>query len=380
MANSTIAVRHVRTARDRSDFLRVPFAIYRHDSNWVAPLFVERQEHLNPAKNPYFDHAEAQLFVAEKNGQPCGRISAQIDRLRLDRYADATGQFGFLEAPDDPSVFAALFGAAEAWLRERSMTRVEGPFSFSINEETGLLIDGFDSPPSIMMGHARPYYASRIEEQGFRKIKDVYAYEFDGTQTLPSTMQRLFDKTLGSRDVSIRALEKKNLSRDLDIIIALFNDAWSDNWGFVPFTRHEIEALGRNLKMLVEEKYIAIADYRGEPAAMCVTLPNINDWIRGLDGRLMPFGWAKLAWHLFARPPRSIRMPLMGVRRQFHGKYIGTALAAAVIDTIRRYHVGRGTTIGELSWILEDNVGMRRIIEGLGARRYKTYRIYEKSL
>jgi GNAT superfamily N-acetyltransferase len=380
MTMSTIAIRRVETARDTNEFLRVPFAIYRDDPNWVAPLFFERLEHLSPKKNPYFDHAEAQLFVAEKNGKPCGRISAQIDRLRLERYNDATGQFGFLEAPDDPSVFAALFGAAEAWLRERGMTRVEGPFSFSINDETGLLIDGFDTPPSIMMGHAQPYYAARTEEQGFAKIKDVFAYEFDGKLPLPSTMQRLFEKTLGSRDVTIRPLDKKNLSRDLDIIISLFNDAWSDNWGFVPFTKREIDALGSNLKMLVAEQYVAIADYRGEPAAMCVTLPNINDWIQGLDGRLLPFGWAKVAWNLLARPPRAIRMPLMGVRRQYHGKYIGTALAVAVIDTIRRYHVARGTTIGELSWILEDNLGMRKIIEGLGARRYKTYRVYEKSL
>ena len=375
-----IAVRTADTKTDKLAFLQVPFAIYRGDPNWVAPLFLERLEHLDPGKNPYFAHAEAQLFIAERGGLPVGRISAQIDRLRLERHRDATGQFGFLEAPDDPAVFAALFRAATDWLKSRGMQRVQGPFSFSINDETGLLVEGFDTPPSMMMGHAPRYYGPRVEDQGFAKAKDMIAYDYDGALELPRAMRATFDKAMASSDIVVRPLDKRNLARDLDIVISIFNDAWSENWGFVPFTQEEIRALGKNLKMLVRGEYVAIALYRGEPAAMAVSLPNINEWIVGLEGRLLPFGWARLAWHLLARPPASVRMPLMGVVKKHHGTLVGSALALGVIDTVRRFHLSRGTRRAELSWILEDNLPMRRMIEALGARPYKTYRIYEKAL
>ncbi len=377
---SPVIVRPVAGRADLDAFLSVPFAIYRNDPHWVAPLFIERREHLDPAKNPYFRHAGVQLFLAEREGAPVGRISAQIDTLRLEHHKDATGQFGFLEAPDDPAVFAELIDTAARWLKARGMTRVQGPFSFSINDETGLLIDGFDSSPNMMMGHAPRYYAARLEEQGFTKAKDVFAYYYNDKMGVPPRLRATFDRALRSPHLSIRPLDKKNLARDLDIIIRIFNDAWSENWGFVPFTGDEIKALGNNLKMLVREDFVAIASWRGEAAAMAVTLPNINEWIKGLDGRLLPFGWAKLAWHLLARPPASIRLPLMGVAKKYHGTIIGSTLALGVIETVRRYHTGRGTMAGELSWVLEDNMPMRKIIEASGAIPYKTYRIYEKLL
>lgn len=375
-----ITIRPVSGKTGKQAFLDVPFAIYRDDPNWVAPLYLERFEHLDPKKNPYFQHAEVQLFVAERDGKPVGRISAQDDRLRRATHNDTIGQFGFLEAPDDPAVFAGLFAAAEAWLRQRGATAAQGPFNFSINDEMGCLIAGFDTPPNMMMGHARPYYGSRIEEQGYAKAKDVIAYRYYCARGLPRPMQVTYERASKEPDIEVRPLDKKHLERDLGIIIDIFNDAWSANWGFVPFTREEMVALGNNLKMLVAGDYIAIASYRGEPAAMAVSLPNINDWIKGLDGRLLPFGWARVLWHLFARPPQSVRMPLMGVRRQYHGTVLGSALALSVIERLRRYHVDRGTALSELSWILEDNMPMRRLIESLGAEPYKTYRIYEKSL
>jgi GNAT superfamily N-acetyltransferase len=373
----SVSIRPVSNKAGKKAFLDVPFAIYRDDPNWVAPLYLERFEHLDPKKNPYLNHADVQLFVAERNGEPVGRISAQVCALRQQRHQDSTGQFGFIEARDDPEIFTKLFDAASVWLKQRGMSRIQGPFSFSINDETGLLVEGFDAPPNMMMGHARPYYATRLEEQGFVKAKDVIAYDYDATRELPRAMRATFGKAMASSDIVIRPLDKKNLARDLDIIIAIFNDAWSENWGFVPFTHEEITALGNNLKM---REFIAIAEYRGEPSAMAVTLPNINDWIAGLNGRLLPFGWAQLAWHLLARPPQSVRMPLMGVLKKHHGTLLGSALAIGVIDTVRRYHVSRGTTRGELSWILEDNLPMRRLIEQLGGKPYKTYRVYEKAI
>ena len=378
--NTSVKVRPVLSKQDKKSFLDVPFALYGKDSNWVAPLYLERLEHLNPKKNPYFQHAETQLFLAEVNGKPIGRISAQIDRLHLERYQDATGQFGFLEAPNDPEVFAALFESAQGWLRSRGMKRVRGPFSFSINDEMGLLVDGFDTPPNMLMGHALPYYGARVEGAGFTKAKDVIAYHYDGHNNLPKALSVAYERAMKSTYIDVRPLDKKNLARDLDIILAIHSDAWSENWGFIPFTPEELKVLGDNLKILVNKEYIAIATYKGVPAAFSVTLPNINEWISGLNGKLLPFGWAKLAWNLFGRAPKSVRMPLMGVRKEFHGTLAGSSLALAVIETVRRYHISRGTTSGELSWILEDNLPMRHMLEALGAVPYKIYRIYEKAL
>jgi hypothetical protein len=368
------------TKADRNAFLRLPHRVFADDPNWVAPLDLERREHLDPARNPYFRHAEARLFVAYEDDVPVGRISAQVDRLRLEHHPDGKGQFGFLDAVDDRKVFASLLAAAEAWLGGKGLSAIHGPFNFSINDEMGLLVSGFDTPPSMMMGHALPYYAPHLEAMGYAKAKDVFAYDYDALKPLPRAMQAMVDKLKAAGDFSIRPLSKKHLERDLAIIIDIFNDAWSRNWGFVPMTHEEIAALGKNLKLLVGENYVAIASYEGEPAAMAVSLPNLNDWIKDLRGRLLPFGWAKLLWRLTTTPPRSVRIPLMGVRRTLHATPVGSALALAVIDAVRSYHLGRGTSRAELSWILEDNMPMRRMIEALGATPYKTYRIYEKSL
>lgn len=376
--NQSVSVRPVRGKEDLRVFLDVPFAIYADDPNWVAPLYVERIEHLDPKRNPYFRHAEAELFLAFRGDRPVGRISAQLCRLRSERHADGVGQFGFIEAENDPAVFAALFDAAGAWLKQRGATAIQGPFSFSINDETGLLIEGFETPPSVLMGHARPYYGQRIEEAGFAKAKDVIAYDLFAAPEIPRALKSAYDKALSDTDVTLRPLDKKQLLRELRTVVSIANDAWSENWGFVPWTEEEMTALANNLKFLVSGDYIAIAEYKGEPAAMAITLPNINDWLVGLQGRLLPFGWAKIAWSLYAKPPQAVRMPLMGLRKKFHGTATGAVLGMAVIARVRNFHVGRGTMKGEASWILEDNMPMRRMIEAFGGRPYKTYRIYEK--
>ena len=375
-----ITVHPVRDKAGKRRFLDLPFSLYAGDPNWVAPLYVERFEHLDPAKNPYFLHAEAELFVAMRGGRPVGRISAQLCRLRSELYQDGVGQFGFLEAEDDEAVFRALFESASGWLRQRGASRIQGPFSFSINDETGLLVDGFDTPPNMMMGHAAPYYGARVEQQGFVKVKDVIAYRYQDQGALPRQVQVAYDKALSSPGVVIRPLDKKNLMRELEVVVAIANDAWSANWGFVPWTREEMTALGNNLKMLVSGDDIAIAEYRGEPIAMAISLPNVNEWIAGLRGRLLPFGWASLGWKLMTRPPRSVRMPLMGLRKRYHGTALGAAVTIAAIVRVRNHHLARGTKEAELSWILEDNRPMRRMIEAFGAEPYKTYRVYEKAI
>jgi GNAT superfamily N-acetyltransferase len=375
-----LEIRPVATRKDRAAFLRVPHLVFADDPAWIAPLTFDRARHISPRHNPFFEHATAQLFVAWQGDRPVGRISAQVDDLRNARHQDATGMFGFLDAGDDPSLFAALLATAEAWLASQGMVRAIGPFSFSINEETGLLVSGFDHPPAVMMGHARRWYAPHVEAAGYERIKDVLAYSFDNSKALPRALAGMLRKVEATGDLVVRPLSKKNLDRDLAILIDIFNDAWSDNWGFTPFSEAEIAKLGSDLRMLVQEGYIAFAEYQGEPAAMAVTVPDINRAARDLNGSLLPFGVFKLLARLKLKAPEAVRMPLMGVRKQFHGTPVGSALAIAVIDAIRQYHVGRGTQQAELSWILDDNTPMRRMIEAVGGVEYKTYRIYQRHL
>lgn len=374
-----ILVRPIENAKDLDLFIGLPEQIYADDPNWIQPLIQERRAILNKDENPYFGNAEAQLFLAMRGRRCVGRISAQIDHAYQERHSDATGHFGFIEAFDDVAIFEALLTAAQSWLAARNMKNVMGPFSFSINQEAGLLIDGFDTPPMMMMGHARPYYALHMDACGYRKAKDLIAYDYDPHLQLPPSMAKILDKVHRSGDLVVRPLSKARLEQDLDTIISIFNDAWSANWGFIPLTEGEVKVLARRMKMLVREEFVAIAEYKGEPAAMAVTLPNFNAWIADLKGKLLPFGWIKLLVRLM-RPPREIRMPLMGVRKSFQKTGLGTVLALAVIDQLRRYHVERNVERAELSWILEDNVSTRRLIETMGGRPYKTYRVYERSL
>ena len=359
-----------------NDFIRLPWALYRGDPMWVPPLVLERRMHLSPS-NPYFDHAKFCSWIAIRNGNPVGRISTQIDRLHIDRYQDATGFFGMLESEDNARTFQLLLDTAETWLRNRGMQRISGPFNLSINQELGMLVDGFDTPPSVMMGHAHPYYSQRIEENGYRKEKDLLAYWIDSNFALKK-IQKI--ATRAKNRVHTRPLQKSHFSKELKIIQDIFNDAWSENWGFVPFTDEEFEHLGKDLKILVDEKLVSIAEVDEEPAAFLVVLPNLNEAIRDLNGRLLPFGWLKLLWRLKVKYPQTARIPLMGVRRRYHDTLLGAALSFAVINAILEPAIRLGIREMELSWILEDNKGMRNILKSINGRVYKTYRIYSKEI
>jgi hypothetical protein len=372
-----LSILAVRNPSELERFIRVPWSIYGDDPCWIPPLLMERKEHLS-AKNPYFRHASWQAWVAFRNGKPVGRISAQVDQLRLDRYHDATGLFGFIEAVDDPATFQLLLDTACDWLREQGMKRVQGPFNLSINDECGLLVEGFDTPPSFMMGHARPYYAARIEALGFDKAKDLLAYRIDPNVGFPRVMKKLIEKN--SQRLTVSPFKRTRLKEDLATLRELFNDAWAGNWGFVPFTREEFDELGRNLARLVDEDLIQVAAVDGEPAAMVVALPNLNEAARDLDGRLLPLGWLKLLWRLKRHKLRTARVTLMGVRQEYQNSRLGMALACGVIDAARLALITKGIDEVEMSWILEDNNNMRHILESLGGDPYKRYRIYQKEL
>jgi len=375
--NKSLQVLKVEGKSALNDFIRLPWSLYMDDPMWVPPLLLERRMHLSP-KNPYFEHAKFCSWITYRNDKPVGRISAQIDRLHIDRYQDATGFFGMLEAENNSLTFRALLDTAENWLRNQGMQRISGPFNLSINQELGLLVDGFDTPPSVMMGHARPYYAHRIEENGYRKEKDLLAYIINSNFVPLDTIQKI--ATRAKNRVQTRPLQKSHFSKELQIIKNIFNDAWSENWGFVPFTDAEFEHLGKDLKFIVNEELICIAEVDGEPAAFLVILPNLNEVIRDLNGRLLPMGWLKMLWRLKVKYPKTARIPLMGVRRRYHDTLLGAALAFAVIRGIQEPGIKLGIREIELSWILEDNKGMRNIIESINGRVYKTYRIYSKRL
>ncbi len=377
---ATAAVRVVPAdgGRERMQFLRVPRRIYAADPNWVPPLLLERRQHLS-RRNPYFAHAEVRFWVAYRGERLVGRISAQIDRLHLERHRDATGFFGFLEGIDDAEVFAALLGTAEAWLRGRGMRRILGPFNLSVNDECGLLVDGFDTPPMFMMGHGQRYYDPQMQAHGYAKAKDLVAYLLDAQQPLPSVMDAVVAKA-GRAKITVRPLSWARLSEDLATIRSIFNDAWYDNWSYVPFTDAEFETLGQNLKLFVPNDFVQIAEVDGVPAAMIVTVPNLNGIIRDLHGRLLPLGWARLLWRMKTVGPRSARVPLMGVRKAYQRSALGMALAFSLVEAVRLPVLARGIDRVELSWILEDNRPMRHMLDRLGARVYKRYRMYERAL
>lgn len=367
----------VNCGDERNRFLRLPWSLYARDPNWIPPLLLERREHLSK-RNPYFRHATFQAWTARRGSQTVGRISAQVDRLHLERYNDRTGFFGLIEAQDDPEVFQALFDAAQTWLREQGMRRVLGPFNLSINDECGLLVEGYDTPPVLMMGHALPYYPGRIEEQGFTGAQDLLAYRIRSDFAAPRHLDTLISRVAGR--VRLRRMRRWKFAEDLAIIKDIFEDAWSNNWGFVPFTTEEFAELGKNLKLLVPLDYIRIAEVDGEPAAMMALFPNLNEAIRDLDGRLLPFGWLKLLWRLKVSGVKSGRVPLMGVRRRFQGGRLGATLALMLITSLQTSSRERGMEDVEMSWILESNKGVRNIIESIGGKPYKRYRIYQKEL
>ncbi|MBQ27162.1 MAG: N-acetyltransferase [Nitrospiraceae bacterium] len=372
-----IRVIPVTNRRLRRDFIRLPWLIYSNDPIWIPPLFLERQEQLSQ-RNPYFAHARAKFWLAYQNETAVGRISAQIDKLHLERYQDLTGFFGMIEAEDNAEVFKTLFTTAETWLRSQGMRYIRGPFNLSINQECGLLVDGFEYPPMVMMGHAPRYYSPQLESLGYRKVKDTLAYRIDATFTPPPVMQLIAART--AERITVRPLQRSNFKRDISILQDIFNDAWADNWGYIPFTETEFSHLARSLKYLVADDLIQIAEVDGIPAAMIVVFPNVNEAIRDLNGRLFPFGWIKLLWRLKATHPKTARIPLMGVRKRYQRSLLGTALAFMVIDAVRNPGLKRSIQEVELSWILEDNHGMRNILHSLGGTPYKQYRIYQKEL
>jgi hypothetical protein len=380
MSSASVTIRPVGSKADRKAFVDFAWDVYRNDPAWIPPLKDEVHGLLNPRKNPWFEHARAELWLAERDGRIVGRISAQVDELVQQHMGAGTGQWGMFEALDREAALT-LIGTAEDWLRGQRMTRALGPFSLSIWDEPGLEIEGFAEPPTVMMGHHRPEYREWIESAGYAKAKDLITYEVDIAHWWDPKIGRLIEMGERNPRIRIRKVDKSRFDEEARTILNLLNNAWSDNWGFVPLTESEIAYAGKKLKPIIYEELVRVAEYDGEPVAFMITIPDMNELIRDLDGKLFPFGWAKLLWRLRHPKTKRARVPLMGVAKKLHNTRLASQLAFMLIEFTRRDVVRNfGVETGEFGWILEDNKGMLSIAELPGAKVNHRYRIYEKRL
>ncbi|MBA2933450.1 N-acetyltransferase [Sphingomonas sp. CGMCC 1.13654] len=385
-----IEIFHVKTVADKKRFVEVQFALNKADPAWVPPLKMDALELLTPGKNPWFEHGHGDLFIAVRDGRDVGRISAHIDHLWLDMPAEQgggrdIGNWGLFEAVDQ-EVANVLIGHAEDWLRKEGMTKAVGPISISIWDEPGLLIKGHDHSPTVMMGHHSPKYEAWIEAAGYAGIKDLNTYELDITKPFPPLIQRIVSSGERNPRITIRKVDKSKFKQEAELILSILNDAWSDNWGFLPITDAEINYVGKKLKPIVFNELIRIAEVEGEPVAFMMTWPDLNEMQKDLNGNLFPFGVVKLLWRLnggFSGKPkvRTMRVPLMGVKKKLQATRLASQLAFMMIEYIRKDSVELfGASRGEIGWILEDNQGMVSIADAIESHINKVYRIYGKAL
>ncbi len=385
MASTTVAVRPITGKSDYKLFVDLPFRLYANDAAWVPPLKSDVHELLTPGKNPWFEHGEAQLFLAEDNGRVTGRISAHIDHLAIAQPAEqgmgpGTGNWGMLEA-EDAETAQALIKAAEDWLRAKGMHRVLAPLSISIWDEPGLLVEGHNHPPTVMMGHSAPAYEGWITAGDYRQVMDLLTYEIPIDVDFPPLIQRIVASGERNPRIVIRRVDKNRFNEEAALLLGILNDAWSDNWGFVPITDSEIAYIGKKLKPIVFEDLIRVAEVDGVPVAFMVTLPDLNEKLMGYRGSLFPFNWIKLLWWLRAPKVRTMRVPLMGVVKSMQATRMASQLAFMMIEFIRRDSVAKyGSTRGEFGWVLESNGPMRSVGEAINGHVNKIYRLYEKAL
>ncbi len=374
---SDIAVLPVQTTSEKTTFLRLPERLYADDPNWVCPLRIERKDFFDPAKNPFFADNDVELFLAWRDSRPVGRITAHIYHAHNRTHNEKTGFYGFFDCIEDFAVAEALWRTAANWLRERGMETMRGPANFTMNHEVGCLVDGFDSPPVIMMTYNPRFHPEFAERFGFVKAKDLYAYYTDASNPTPDRVTRLIDRIRERTRATVRPIKMSQFAKEVDRVKAIYDQAWSPNWGFVPMTDAEFDHSAKDMKMIVDPELVLFAEVEGRPVGFALALPDINQVLIRLNGRLFPFGLIKLLWLTKVR--RSIdmaRILLMGIMPEYQKRGIDYLLNHELF--VRG--VARGYTRGELSWILEDNEMMNRLSESLGHTRYKTYRMYDYPL
>lgn len=368
-----------RSKKELHRFFDVADRVYAGDPHWVPPLRDDVAKVFSGA-NPFFSHAEMQLFLARRGDRDVGRIAAVVDRNHNEFHGERTGFFGFFESVDDSAVAGALFDAAAAWARTRGMSLLRGPASPSLNDEAGLLVEGFDTDPILMMTYNPRYYVDLVERAGFRKAKDLLAYWFEISPGPLETLTRIADRVRRrEKDVRIRKVSKRTLAADLPSIREVYNAAWEKNWGFVPMTPEEMDFMAKRLKPLLDEEFLFLADVRRadgsfEPIAFMLSLPDYNSAIKPLKGRLLPFGWIRFLLGL--RRIRSLRVVTLGIKKDYRMR----GIQSVMFERGLRAALKRGLTGCEVSWMLEDNDLVLRSVKLWGGRQYKTYRMYDRPI
>ncbi len=369
-----LRVREVTTPRELRAFQRLPWRIYKENDNWAPPLLSQEKELLWPGKHPFHEHALTALFLAYRGEEVVGRIGSCLNEQHNVYHGEKAGFFGFFECLEDEEAAAGLINAVSIWLKKQAVEVVRGPFNWSTNETCGLLVDGFDSPPSVMMTYNPPYYDGLMKASGLAKSKDLFAFHLSSSVEAPSRMEKIARRASERGGVSIRTLDKRNLGREVELIKAIYNDAWSKNWGFVPMTVREVDHLAKELKPVMDPRLMLFAEIEGEAVGFSVTLPDVNEVLIHLNGRMFPFGFLKALW--WSRKIKSARLITLGIKEDFRRRGIEAIL---IVETLLRARQA-GYAGGELGWVLEDNRLMIRDIEAMGARHYKTYRIYEAAV
>ena len=359
------------------EFIKFPWQIYRNDPFWVPPLMVERKEFLDRKKNPFFKHADVVLYLARRNGRTVGRIAGIVNHNHVEYHQEKVGFFGLFECAKDQEAAKALLDVVREWLKSKGMEIMRGPANFSSNEDWGFLVEGFDSRPVIMMPYNPPYYLELAQGYGLVKAKDLYAYFIDETLPTPPRVVRMAENIRSKEEITVRNLDLKRFDQEVQGIKQIYNSAWSKNWGFIPMTDEEFDHLAKSLKQIVDPHMVFIAEVDGKPAGFSLALPDFNQVLARLNGRLFPIGILKLLWHAkVKRRIDGVRIITMGVVPEFQKRGIDT------VFYLETYNVGvkRGYRWAEMSWILEDNTLMNRMLRLLGAKLYKKYRIYEMTI
>ena len=381
----SLTISPISGKKGRKQFVDLGRAFSERLDHFIPQIRSEQLELIDPAKNPFFGHARAQLFIAYRDGEPVGRISAHIDELALkvpaeQGFGPGTGFFGYFDAEDEETAHA-LLAQAQDWLRKEGMTRVLGPISMSIWEEPGLLVKGQDHAPMIMMGHHPAHYASWIESAGYALAKTLYTYDLDVSVDFPPLVQRIVKSGYRNDRITVRRVDKKRWDEEVAVVLSILNDAWSDNWGFVPFSPEEVVYAGKKLRPLIHEELNMIAEVDGRPVAFMLTFPDVNDPLARIKGKLFPFGWITMLRWLKKPMGSGMRVPLMGVLKEMHNTRLASQLAFMMISKIREEAAGLyGSKRGEIGWILEDNQGMVAIADTINSKINREYAIYEKAL
>ncbi len=376
-----VEIRRHELGRDLAAFERAGFVVFADDPNWVPPLSMVLRERLTPGKDPFHLHADVALFTAWKDGRLVGRMSATVDRKWLSTWNDATGHFGYFDTIDDVEVAEALFAHAERWLVGKGMKRVNGPMSLSAVQEIGILVDGFDTPPMVDMAHSRRYQGALAERCGYVKEKDLLCWRYEAGSEINARTLKAWESICSLPEVRIRSVNRRRLRNELGIVMEIYNETWAGKWGYVPIGSSELDKMARDLSLVLDPDLAFIAEVDGKPAGMCITIPNLNEAIADLGGSLFPFGFAKLLYRTKVRNPKTSRLILLGVRESIRKqvKRYGGLSAAMYVEVARR-GTAKGYRWAELSWTREDDAPINLGIRSMGAKVYKTYRVYEKQL